>query len=198
MGDALERRALVLRRDCTGLVHCTVPLVLEDQPVGALLAGQVFDQYPEQLVLEHMATRWGVPPGALGQAFLETRYHTLLDAQRFAALEQRFQARTTALHQESAARQLLEREAQRTEHFTLLGRLAAGVLHELRNPLGAVVLNVDLLEEELREVALAAAAGLGESLAEIRTHLGRVEDLVDDYLSLVWVGRPGAHPAGPE
>ena len=68
MGDALERRALVLRRDCTGLVHCTVLLVLEDQPVGALLAGQVFDQYPEQLVLEHMATRWGMPPGALWQA----------------------------------------------------------------------------------------------------------------------------------
>ena len=41
--DALARRELVLARGRTGLVHFAVPLVLEDQPVGALLAGQLFD-----------------------------------------------------------------------------------------------------------------------------------------------------------
>ena len=49
-----------------------------------------------------------------------------------------------------AERQRLEREAQRAEHFVLLGRLAAGVSHEIRNPLGAVFLHVDLLAEELQ------------------------------------------------
>src|SRR5262249_925552 len=44
--NALAQRALVVKRDRTGLVHFTVPLVLDDHPVGALLAGQVFDQYP--------------------------------------------------------------------------------------------------------------------------------------------------------
>src|SRR5262245_17873412 len=42
--DALARRELVLARGRTGLMHFAVPLVLEDHPVGALLAGQVFDQ----------------------------------------------------------------------------------------------------------------------------------------------------------
>jgi signal transduction histidine kinase len=211
--DALARRALVLRRDRTGLVHFAVPLVLEEQPVGALLAGQVFDQYPEPDVLAQAATRVGVPPdalwqvarlevpipqatlrvygrllAALGQAFLHTRYHTLLDAQRFAALEQRFQMRTTALHQEIAVRQRLEREAQRVQHFALLGRLAAGVSHEIRNPLGAVVLHVDLLSEELQQPTPDSPAVIAEALAEIKTHLARVEDLVQDYLSLVRVG----------
>src|SRR5439155_2466297 len=127
--DALARRALVLARDRTGLVHFTVPLVLDDHPMGVLLAGQVFGQYPEQLRLEHMATRVGLPPQALwqvarlelpvtpatlrvyghllatlGQAFLHARYHTLLDAQRLDLLEQRFKARTAALHHEIAAR----------------------------------------------------------------------------------------------
>jgi signal transduction histidine kinase len=55
----------------------------------------------------------------------------------------------TAAQQADAERQRLERAAHRAEHFALLGRLAAGVSHELRNPLGAVVLQVDLLEEEL-------------------------------------------------
>jgi signal transduction histidine kinase len=211
--DALARRELVLVRDRSGLVHFAVPLVLDDQPLGALLAGQVFDQYPEQLLLEHAATRVGLslqavwqiarlePPvkratlrvygrllATLGQAFLLARYHTLLDAQRLEALEQRFQERTAALQHEIAVRQHLERDAQRAEHFALLGRLAAGVSHEIRNPLSAIFLHVDLLTEELQQPTPDGPAIVTETLTEIKTQLGRLEDLVQDYLSLVRVG----------
>ena len=65
-----------------------------------------------------------------------------------ATLEQQITARTAALRHEMAERQRLEREAQRVQHFALLGQLAAGVSHEIRNPLGAVFLHVDLLAEE--------------------------------------------------
>jgi signal transduction histidine kinase len=70
----------------------------------------------------------------------------------------------------------------------LLGRLAAGVSHELRNPLGAVVLHVDLLEEELRQPTPESAAAVAQALTEIKTHLARVDDLLQDYLSLIRVG----------
>src|SRR6185503_13136461 len=106
---------------------------------------------------------------ALGQAFLHTRYHTLLDAQRFEALEHRFQERTDALHHEIVERQRLEHEAQRAQHFALLGRLAAGVSHEIRNPLGAVFLHVDLLAEELQQPTADSPVVVVEALAEIRT-----------------------------
>src|SRR5262249_3490419 len=146
IADALATREPVLRRDRTGLVHCTVPLVLGDDPVGALLAGQVFDQYPEQLPLEHVAKHCGLPPRALwqrarlehpvkqatlhvygrllatlGHTFLLTRYHTLLEAMRLEALEQRVQERTAQLRQTQAQlRALLARleslrEAERTQ-----------------------------------------------------------------------------------
>jgi PAS domain S-box-containing protein len=106
-------------------------------------------------------------------------------AQAAATLEARVAERTAALHREMAERQRLEQEAQRAQHFTLLGRLAAGVSHEIRNPLAAVFLQVDLLAEELREQAPASAALVAEPLTEVRTNLARIEDLVEDYLSLV-------------
>ena len=195
IADALATRTLVLTHDRTGLVHFTVPLVLGDQPVGALLAGQVFDRYPDQLLLEHVAKHCGLPPrelwqgvrlehpvkratlrvygrllATLGNTFLQTRYHTIMEANRV------------------AERLRLEHEVQRVEHFALLGRLAAGVSHEIRNPLAAVFLHVDLLEEELRQPSPDSPATVAETLVEIKLQLGRLEELVQDYLSLVRVG----------
>jgi signal transduction histidine kinase len=92
-----------------------------------------------------------------------------------------------ALHHAIAERQRLEREAQRAAYFTLLGRLAADMSHEIRNPLEAVVLHVDLLEEELRERSPASPEEMVQSLTEIKTNVARLDDLVQDYLSLVHV-----------
>ena len=103
------------------------------------------------------------------------------------ALEQHVQERTVALERAMAEHQRLEQEAQRMQHFALLGRLAAGVSHEIRNSLGAVFLHVDLLTEELAHPSPESSVVLRETLAEIKTHLARVDDLVQDYLSLVRV-----------
>jgi two-component system, chemotaxis family, CheB/CheR fusion protein len=102
-------------------------------------------------------------------------------------LEQQVHERTVALRQEMAERQRLEHEAHRVQHFALLGRLAAGVSHDLRNPLGAIFLHVEILEEELREPSAASATEIASALAEVKTQLVRVDELIQDYLSLVRV-----------
>jgi two-component system, chemotaxis family, CheB/CheR fusion protein len=107
--------------------------------------------------------------------------------QQQARLERQVHERTAALRREMAERQRLERETHRVQHFALLGRLAAGVSHDLRNPLGAIFLHVDLLEEELREPSTASATEITSALAEIKTQLARVDDLIQDYLALVRV-----------
>jgi PAS domain S-box-containing protein len=104
-----------------------------------------------------------------------------------AELEQRVAERTAALESAMAERQRLEQEAQRTRHFAMLGRLAAGISHEIRNPLGAIFLHFDLLQEVLRESSSESPGEIAETLAEIQTNLGRLDDLVQDYLSLVRV-----------
>jgi signal transduction histidine kinase len=108
-------------------------------------------------------------------------------AQAAAELEQRVQERTDALRHEMAERQRLEQATRRAEHFALLGRLAAGVSHEIRNPLAAVFLYVDVLEEELRAPSPDSPAAVAEALADMKTNLARLDDLVQDYLTLVRV-----------
>jgi PAS domain S-box-containing protein len=103
-------------------------------------------------------------------------------------LEQRVRERTAALQQEILERQRLERDAQRAAHFAMLGRLAAGLSHEIRNPLGAVFLHVDVLTEELQQPSPDSPTQVAEALTEIKTQLARLDDLVQDYLSLVRIG----------
>jgi len=62
IANALTTGHVSITRDRTGLVHVTVPLVLGEHALGALVAGQVFDQYPDQLVLEHSAVTFGLSP----------------------------------------------------------------------------------------------------------------------------------------
>jgi PAS domain S-box-containing protein len=81
-------------------------------------------------------------------------------------------------------RKRVEETLRRTESLALLGKLAAGVSHEIRNPLGAIVLHMDLLEEELEVLLPECPAQIAEPLAEIKTQLTRLNNLVQDYLSL--------------
>ena len=87
----------------------------------------------------------------------------------------------SALHQHRDA-------LRRAEHFATLGRLAAGLSHEIRNPLGALFLHIDLLEEELRDPSPESPTLIPQTFSEIRTALTRLDELVQDYLSLVRVG----------
>jgi signal transduction histidine kinase len=87
----------------------------------------------------------------------------------------------SALHQHRDA-------LRRAEHFATLGRLAAGLSHEIRNPLGTLFLHIDLLEEEFRDPTPESPVVMLQTFGEIRTALTRLDELVQDYLSLVRVG----------
>jgi signal transduction histidine kinase len=77
---------------------------------------------------------------------------------------------------------------RRDHHFATLGRLAAGLSHEIRNPLSILFLHIDLLEEEIRHPSAESPRLIPQTFGEIRTALARLEALVQDYLSLVRVG----------
>ena len=101
-----------------------------------------------------------------------------------------FRAKVRVLVEHYRCRQqlaLAQRDAQRAQHFAMLGRLAAGLSHEIRNPLGAVFLHIDILDDEFHHPSPESPAQIDQALAEVRTQLARLDDLVQDYLSLVRV-----------
>ena len=92
-------------------------------------------------------------------------------------------------------RKRVEETLRRTESLALLGKLAAGVSHEIRNPLGAIVLHMDILQEELQDLMPEWPAQIAEPLADVRTQLTRLDDLVQDYLSLARLASLQREPA---
>src|ERR1700735_3398177 len=105
VAEALHTGTAVMARDQAGLTHVAVPLLLGKQCLGAIIAGQVFDRYPEPLSLRRVAKEFGAPAQrlwelardqrpvstdvlrasgellcVLGHAFLRQRYGTILQA----------------------------------------------------------------------------------------------------------------------
>jgi PAS domain S-box-containing protein len=78
----------------------------------------------------------------------------------------------------------LEEGLRRDARLTLLGRLAGVLSHEIRNPLNAIFLHTDILDEELRQPTPDHRTQVAHSMQAIKTELARLQELVQDYLSL--------------
>ncbi|MBK7580793.1 MAG: response regulator [Myxococcales bacterium] len=102
--------------------------------------------------------------------------------------------RRDVTHQEITAEQLrlLEAELRRTEHMAAVGTLAAGIAHEINNPLTYVMTNVSLVldaaaqlgEEELTEALRDAMEG-GERVRKIIADLRLFSRDSGDQLEIV-------------
>ena len=123
------------------------------------------------------------PPEALLSQSLAVLRHCIPTLETAAAL----QDTVTALRGVDRALHEHRDALRRAHHFATLGRLAAGLSHEIRNPLGALFLHIDLLEEEYRDPSPESPILIPQTFSEIRTALTRLDELVQDYLSLVRV-----------
>jgi len=211
VADALKQGGVVRTRDRAGLVHFAVPLALGGAKLGALLAGQVFDQYPQQLPLEQVARKFGLSPAwvwekarlehpvspamvrvyedlltTLGHAFLQSRYHTLLEATRLAEraqaeqtlrrayedLERRVEERTASLKE-------AQKKALQAERLAAIGEMVTGLAHESRNALQRSQACLELLG--LRLQGKPEALGLLGRVQKAQDDLHRLYDEVRGY-----------------
>ena len=76
-------------------------------------------------------------------------------------------------------RVLMEERMRRMERFMGLGSLAAGLHHEIRNPLAAVSLHVQLLEEQLEESPVSEE--VQQMLAVIKAEVTRIGGVLEGF-----------------
>jgi len=78
------------------------------------------------------------------------------------------------------------------ERLAAIGKMAAHVTHEIRNPLSAMGLNVELLEEEITQSSGQAAnsAEVKNLLAAIQREVQRLEHLSEEYLRVARLPEP--------
>jgi signal transduction histidine kinase len=91
-----------------------------------------------------------------------------------------------------ASQRMAERMAQ-TEHLASIGRLAAGIAHEIRNPLNAILLNL----QQLRDRAAgppAATPEFDKYHQRIVGEIERLERMVGSFLDLAKAGELRAQP----
>jgi signal transduction histidine kinase len=112
-------------------------------------------------------------------------------------LEETVQKRTSALQVEIAQRQRAEAARLQAERLAAVGAMAAEVAHEVRNPLGSIALNLDLIQKEVHGLAQSSRhpAEEGESLIrEMRVEVQRIQHVIDDYLQFARLPKPQRQP----
>jgi signal transduction histidine kinase len=87
--------------------------------------------------------------------------------------------RQVRLHKEKRD---LSHRAQVAEKLAAVGRLTAGLSHEIRNPLNAAGIQLAVLERRVQRLPPGVAAPLLNPLALVRDEIRRLEHILQDFL----------------
>ena len=89
--------------------------------------------------------------------------------------------RRAARRAERRAREVEER-ARRSGRLAYVGQLAGGLAHEIKNPLSTLSLNLQLLEEDLRDGHDPGGRRSGRRLETLQREAERLAAVLDDFL----------------
>ncbi len=83
-----------------------------------------------------------------------------------------------------------ERELVRSERLAAIGKMAAMITHEVRNPLSSIGLNTELLEEELGRMPDATSAEGRALCRAITREVDRLTAITEEYLAFARLPTP--------
>jgi two-component system, NtrC family, sensor kinase len=105
-------------------------------------------------------------------------------------LGREFERMVAALAARDESLQRLQQMQLQSERLAAVGRMAAHVTHEVRNPLSSIGLNVELLEEELADAGPEAK----DLLRAVHREIERLTAITEEYLRLARLPSPQLEP----
>ena len=112
-------------------------------------------------------------------------------------LEETVRLRTAALQAEIVERKRLEIAKVQSERLAAVGTMAAEVAHEIRNPLGSIALNLDLIQKEVGKIADTPGYSPEEGrllVSEMRAEVHRIQNVLGEYLQSARLPKPQRQP----
>src|SRR5437879_3029854 len=83
-----------------------------------------------------------------------------------------------------------EQQTIESERLNALTLLAAGVAHEIGNPLNSLHIHLQLMERKVRELDDNSKAELQDSIDVARSEIGRLDSIVTQFLRAIRPSRP--------
>src|SRR5438309_4180287 len=81
-----------------------------------------------------------------------------------------------------------------SERFNALTLLAAGVAHEIGNPLNSLHIHLQLMERKVRKLDGKLHDELHESIDIARSEISRLDSIVSQFLKAIRPSKPQLHP----
>ncbi|MCX4243914.1 response regulator [Paraliomyxa miuraensis] len=145
---------------CTAHINGTAPQRLAALPARdrVLILKKPFDMLEVRQMASVLCEKWVL--SRRDKARMAELEHSVSEQQGELA------ATNAHLRKEIAERALAESQLRKAQRLEGLGRLAAGLCHEINNPLSFIVGNAEILSEDLPEMASYLPQGLRDELAE--------------------------------
>ncbi len=87
-----------------------------------------------------------------------------------------------------------EQQTLESERLNALTLLAAGVAHEIGNPLNSLHIHLQLMERNVRKISGPEKAELQESIAIARSEISRLDSIVTQFLRAIRPSKPQLQP----
>jgi len=119
-------------------------------------------------------------PGKVSVQQVKTEAGTIFEVSLYPSFNEAGELRNIVCYAKDITRQKqVEQRIQQTEKLVALGQLAAGVAHEINNPLGVILCYTDILKADLAEVS----DQFSQDLEIIEKHARSCQNIVSDLLN---------------
>ena len=163
---------------------CRVLGLVKEKVLGRPV-DQIFAKLPpeHQLVQRNILEGMVVRNHALSWTNNQERYELLLDTN--VLRDERNQiAGAYIIFKDVTNLRSLEEQVQRSDRLAMIGQIAAGTAHEIRNPLTSIKGFLQVLRKTLQEQGMERESGYTEVML---TEMNRINELVNEFLLL---GKP--------